>query len=221
MKSFALIAVGFLFTATLRAEAAAYPVSDGPEQPEVLHPADCGDTGIRQEAIVRIICHDSIVTYRLQLTHWKKGKIAYVDEGKRIRVWTQDTPITGTLHSITRDSILVGSQWIGIRELSRLRVHTTGTNLTGIIITGLGTMLTVGGVVMVVYGIQMFRPNGEGDPFFGQFFRTLAGLLITGTGLFSGTIGIGTTSSGVLILVLGKNYNLLNKWRISSVGANP
>lgn len=175
-----------------------------------------GGISIIQQDELPSVQPDTLAKYTLLISHIKRDAKRYIAIRKKIRVWAYNLPvITGRLDSVAHDSILVGNQWLNIRDIGKLRVHTPETTIPGILVTGLGAFLTTGGILLIIGGIDLLNtPDDEG---FLRLFSVIFGLFALSAGIITTPAGLATAGSGVLILVLGKNYNFHKKWRISTV----
>jgi len=160
------------------------------------------------------ILQDSLPKYILLLTNAKTDKQKTVAEGARTKIWADTNIFKGVITSITRDSLLVGGSWLPVTAVDRLRVHTTGTNIAGIVFITLGAVTTPLGIVLLINGIRLLAQTGSE---WAVFFQTLFGILEVGAGIVVVPLGIISVAGGIIIIQQGKNFNLHNQWRLSIV----
>lgn len=145
-----------------------------------------------------LLCLQSSAQDKLVLEKKKNSKEKFIPEGKKIKVYTDgaQAPVKGNITIIDSANILIDQDTIALHEIQKIRVKSVAAQVLGGVLTGSGGLVTAFGSWFM---IELLSEGG---------LPAIVGMVV---GLPVTTVGVITTTTGVLFIVIGKKYKR-HKW---------
>lgn len=134
-------------------------------------------------------------------------KVRYIEEGRRIKIYTdKNTEYAGKLYIPTDSTLRVDAISLPVDQIPKIRGNSTGllvTKITGGVLGAAGLAVFIMGSIILV--------NGLNPDVWAEIFLIPVGMVIAGTGAVATLVG------GSVLFVNGKKYDLRDKWDMSIV----
>ncbi len=134
-------------------------------------------------------------------------KVRYIEEGRRMKIYTSDnTEYTGQLYIPSDSTLRVDAITFAADQIPKIRGNSTGLLVTKIA----GGVLGATGLAVFIMG-SIILIDGLNPDVWAEIFLIPVGMIIAGTG------ALATIAGGSVLFVNGKKYNLRDQWDMSII----